>query len=604
MPIVCLIIIIIAQLCYTSYVFVNEKEGVHSDEAWSYGLANSYYQPHLYLKPGVFIDDATNEDGDNFNEWTGGDVYKNYLTVQKGERFSYKSVYSNQSLDHHPPFYYMLLHTISSFFPDTFSWYFAYFLSCVSLVLTQVFLFKLLRLIVKSDWLALGGNLLYGFGVGALDTFVFLRQYTVLTALCVMFTYFNVKLYKSENLNLKGSLPGIVICAFLGFFTQYTFIAYAGIFTACMCIYMLCRKKFKKMFIYGGSILGSLLLFAALYPAGVKQIFGYSLFDQTIIPSENQFKPFISYVTSTNFGFRVSFYANSTPKIVAMIFIVIALLCVPLVFLFRKEIWFIKFKGWLKVQFKRFLQALKKFDFALLFMLVSGLALLKVMANTTDVVTMGRQAMRYIFISFPIFCAVVYSMIVYILSWLPKVKNYKGVISLVLVIAIVAKTNYSEDCIFLNQQPNGYKDLTETLSQKNCVLIEENSANWRIICFTPYFYKTDNVFNTTKSEFENQVDNINSLGEDVDYVILSSSKIKSDLSGFDYEFSDAAKKRSKKFNENNTEIVESGAESVDANWDTLDDYYEKLSVINGGCEPEVEFVANIQGGNYFVIKLD
>lgn len=114
-PYMLLILLIAVQLIYTSFCFVTKKQGCHSDEIWSYGLANSYYQPFIYMKDGVFIDDMTVDDVINYNEWESGEVFKDYITVQPGERFAYGSVYHNQTLDHHPPLYYMLLHTVCSF---------------------------------------------------------------------------------------------------------------------------------------------------------------------------------------------------------------------------------------------------------------------------------------------------------------------------------------------------------------------------------------------------------------------------------------------------------------------------------------------------------
>ena len=118
-----LAVIIILQLCYAVFVFTTQKQGYHSDELWCYGLANSYYKPFVYLEDGIYQDDYEGgyEGSDITHKWISGDVMKKYITVQKDQRFSYDSVYHNQILDHHPPLYYFILHTICSFFPDKFS---------------------------------------------------------------------------------------------------------------------------------------------------------------------------------------------------------------------------------------------------------------------------------------------------------------------------------------------------------------------------------------------------------------------------------------------------------------------------------------------------
>ena len=88
--------------------FTVKKTGENADEVRSYGLANSYYQPY------IFMDDDLKTI--NFGKWMDGQVLRNYITVQEGERFSYDSVISNMKKDMHPSLYFMVLHTICSFF--------------------------------------------------------------------------------------------------------------------------------------------------------------------------------------------------------------------------------------------------------------------------------------------------------------------------------------------------------------------------------------------------------------------------------------------------------------------------------------------------------
>ena len=102
-----LIIIIIIQIC-TLVHYGRMKKGYYVDEVWSYGLANSYYHPHVYWN-------------DALSEWVSGDYFKEYLEVSEAERFKYGSVIFNQKNDVHPPLFYAILHTICSFFPNTFS---------------------------------------------------------------------------------------------------------------------------------------------------------------------------------------------------------------------------------------------------------------------------------------------------------------------------------------------------------------------------------------------------------------------------------------------------------------------------------------------------
>ena len=96
---------------WIGYLF-SQKDGLHVDEIWSYGFSNSTHGGYFYTynigEPTRLVD-----------HWSSKEDIKKYLTVQKGERFNYANTYKNFQNDVHPPLYFFLLHTVSSFFPDT-----------------------------------------------------------------------------------------------------------------------------------------------------------------------------------------------------------------------------------------------------------------------------------------------------------------------------------------------------------------------------------------------------------------------------------------------------------------------------------------------------
>lgn len=518
-----LIIIILLQLCWTTYVYVFQKQGCHSDEIWSYGLSNSYYQPFIYMKDGVFIDDCTSDDIININKWTTGKIYNDYITVQKGERFAYASVYHNQSLDHHPPLYYTLLHTVCSLFPDTFSFYFAFFLNCIFLIVTQIFLFKLLKLLTKSETAALIGCTLYGFGSGALSTFIFLRQYSLLTMFGVMYTYYNAALFKSEGFNLKKYLPAIIITTFCAFMTHYTGIAYIGVFTACFCIYLLCKRKIKKMFIYGGATASTLLLYIAVYPAAVKQIFSYSTYEKTTMTYSMQLKTMFSYITQYNFGFAISKYKSSFLSIVTAVIVCTIILLIPLCYLFRKEKWFIDFRKKMVMALKKIPRFFSDLNYIPVFTTASITALLVIMANTTDIYMMGEYSMRYIFMSFPLACSVMVTVVYFIIIHLPHIKKSGNIICCIIAAAVTLNVNINEPCKFLFKHYNVDKSANTMFENKNClVVLPDKSLAWTITCYSWYFAKANNIWFTTSDTFEDYIDEINTSEVTLDYVITTS----------------------------------------------------------------------------------
>lgn len=608
-PYLLLILLIAVQLIYTSFCFVTKKQGCHSDEIWSYGLANSYYQPFIYMKDGVFIDNMTVDDVINYNEWESGEVFKDYITVQPGERFAYGSVYHNQTLDHHPPLYYMLLHTVCSFFPNSFSLYYSFFLNCIFLIVTQVFLYKLSKLILKSEYAALLPCILYGAGTGALSTFVFLRQYSLLTALGVMYSYFSAKLYLSENFDLKKHLTPVLITSFLMFMTHYNGIAYVGIFTACMCVYLLCKKKIKKLFIYGGSQLAALGLFFAVYPAGWKQIMGSGCYGEKAFSFSEQMRIFLNYVSKYNLGFFVSLYKSSAYSYVIAIIILLFGLLIPLSFLFRKEPWFIKirthFISILKTCFTKTIVRIKKADFIPVFIFISSIAVIIAANKTVDITEMKVYSMRYIFITFPLFVVIAVSLVYFIIKKIPRINKNSFIFTLVVVICAVIRVNSISECEFYFQSSNGKCDIANLVSNKNCLVVSniDEKQVWRITHFTRYIYDAKNVFHTSSAVLSSNMQKINSLDEKVDYIFIISTSC--DIP--EEKKNEYLKSLSNQnYNKNNSEENDSSSIVVDKNVskkikskyiDCTQDVEELL-----GNDYRIVCTININGGEYFLLE--
>ena len=95
-----LFLCVLGIIIILNLIWCVKKSDMFIDEIYTYGLSNSYYTP--------FIKDAT-ENGTLINARLTREDFMNYLTVNKGEQFSFASVYYNQTQDAHPPLYYMFL---------------------------------------------------------------------------------------------------------------------------------------------------------------------------------------------------------------------------------------------------------------------------------------------------------------------------------------------------------------------------------------------------------------------------------------------------------------------------------------------------------------
>ena len=151
-----LAVIIILQILNVTYYFAFKKEGFHSDEMWSYGFANSFFEPYMY----------SNVDGSPaMGVWRDGTDFEEYISIQPGERFRFDSVWYNEVPDMHPPLYPAILHLICSFFPNVFSKYFAYLINIIAMAVGQVYLYRTASRLCKSDFLGVITCVFWGFSM-------------------------------------------------------------------------------------------------------------------------------------------------------------------------------------------------------------------------------------------------------------------------------------------------------------------------------------------------------------------------------------------------------------------------------------------------------
>ena len=607
-----LAVMIIIQLIYSCYVFAYEKQGTHSDEIWSYGLSNSYYRPFIYLPDGIYQDeyDGGYEGSDITNKWIDGKVMNDYVTVQEDERFAYDSVYHNQVLDHHPPLYYAILHTICSFFPGKFSLWYAFSINLVSMVFIQIFLFKLTKLYTDKDTLALTVCLLYGAGTGALSTVLFLRQYCFMTMLITMYYYFSAKLFKSfdkeKGFDLKKYAPPMAATAFLLFFTNYTMAIICGIFTAVVCLYMLARKKVKQMFIYGLSMTAALGAFCAAYPYVIKHVFLYKNMGNGK-EYEGTYRTRLIHVLDLLFkhtvGKEFSIYKSATIYYVIAVLAVLTVICVPLCFLFRKEVWFRKFAGgtaaWIKGLPKKIPADIKTIDGTFIAFLVANIAFVLMLPEISDIKEMGQAGVRYLFVVMPLVCLTVVGVVYAVLRDIPK--RVGEIAVLIMAAALICVININEQAPYLYKHTSSYTDLAEDTAGRNVLLLASNGTGniWYTQCFPAYLRKAEGIFITyvmDKESFGRNTD-----GRQVDMVIAPVEAFSKNG-----EWYKKIIDNDRNFFEENTDLWKTSAGSV------VEDKYREdmifaddhLEDITDTDKAEVLYSINIQNQYYAVIQLN
>ena len=518
-----LAVIIIGQLIYTVYCFNYKKDGFNIDEPWSYGLANSYYKPFLFVREGVPLSDAKYSDLEGFNEWLDGSVFKNYITVQPGERFAYGSVFSNQMLDFHPPFFYMILHTICSFFPNQFSFMYGFVINCVCLVLTTLFLFKVSALMTEDGVKALVPTALYAASTGALSTFLFIRQYSVITALMMMTIYYTASFFyrmrREGECRLTAVIP-IAVTSFLAFFTHYCGIMFLGILTAVICLWLLFHKKIKAMFVYGGSVLAALGLFLAIFPAALRHIFfvgGSAELDpdslgvqsDLVLPYRNNFRLCLSYTLRYSVGLKVTVMDTNTSNYVFAAVFCIVLICVPLCFLFRREKWFAAIKAKVGGAGAAVLNSVRHADAMFIGMALGVMVSVLIISRQSDFYAEPQTTARYVFPFFPIVCAAVVFFIYKVIRLIPHAERFTFGIAAVMAAAALVRMHIMWPCKFFFSEAGNEAEVRKSLAGKNClVILYENALASPITCFPTYLENADKAYFTQPENLDKQLDEI------------------------------------------------------------------------------------------------
>ncbi|MBO5038092.1 MAG: hypothetical protein J6C85_01350 [Alphaproteobacteria bacterium] len=265
-------LILLLNLSVVLHVFQG-KQAFHSDEQWSYAHANSSKGAFLDVEIDSYLKVNDNIRQRLFDHYINSSVLHNYLTVQQGERFTYRHIYENLKKDVHPPLYFLILHTVCSFFPDRFDKWYAGSINIVLFILCYIALFKLSKLILNDSRLAICSVALWGFSEIGLDTVVFLRMYILQTLLSICLMYEAIKIVKENKVSGK-QLFLTFLYSFLGIFTQYNSIFFSFFVALIVCLIMLKRKNYRLMFWFGGFMALSVIMLFIVFPPASDVLLG------------------------------------------------------------------------------------------------------------------------------------------------------------------------------------------------------------------------------------------------------------------------------------------------------------------------------------------
>lgn len=515
---VCIQLIII--ICYFQFW----KEGYHSDEMWSYGYANSYNVKDIYQ-------DAQGNQT-NINEWCDAQVLKDYIVVNEGEQFQYVSIYNNQIKDLSPPFHSMVLHTICSFFPGQYSRWFSFSINIVSFIIAMIFLFKTAKLL-KNDMFALCCCALYGFSLGARDTYVYLRMYAMCTALIMVILYNILRYlqkYKENHKLLQSNLIAIGIASLIGFLTHYYVVSFMGILTFFICAVSLLKREYKLTFGFGFFMLAIFILSVIIFPSmfqvtesKVSTEAAYTDYNFTI-----RFLILSHYIMKKLFNISVSMYASSVIPITLGILVFLLIVCIPLFYLLRDTAGMKKLVKYNKIVFLhprrtcRYLMRRTNWFYMILLATIAGQMV--VVGETSYVYGMGEAVDRYLFYVFPIVAIVGMALIYQVSLILFKKKKWSQIILLIACIVLVGVNCYNcavhDVYAFKRHGEVKFEDIVEN---KNCIYIPTSA--WVLTTMVPTLMYADMFAQVNYDEYEN-VKALYEEKKDGDVIVILDSSLK------------------------------------------------------------------------------
>ena len=123
-------------------------------------------------------------------------------------------VYHNQIVDGvHPPFYYSLVNTVCSLFPNAFNKWIGFIVNLVMMAAALTLLFRVGKRVTDNNLYALiavGG---YALSIACITTTIYLRMYATLTFFVLAFLSVTLRIYDRKNEVKITESPTCCLCS-------------------------------------------------------------------------------------------------------------------------------------------------------------------------------------------------------------------------------------------------------------------------------------------------------------------------------------------------------------------------------------------------------
>lgn len=242
---------------------LSQKSNLHIDELLSYGLSNSFDSNAIAVDWGISYDSDAIER-----------MFSNYLSADSNATFNYEGVWKNQAGDVHPPLYYAILHTISSFFPGNYSVWFSGSINIIFALLTLYVLRKLAGIMFQTPIMRDLASVMFVFSAAILSATSFLRMYIIAVFFTTLITYFFVKM--ADEQWIWRHYFFLFATSVLSALTHYYCVVYLVFICAVYGVWLLKKKTWKHLAAFVGTMALSGVSSIAIFPAMLEHVFsGY-----------------------------------------------------------------------------------------------------------------------------------------------------------------------------------------------------------------------------------------------------------------------------------------------------------------------------------------
>lgn len=497
---VCIIlfIMITLQVLFITNGYIHKKD-YHSDEVWSFGLANSFYKPYIYM-----TEDET--ETTNIAEWLSGDVIRDYVSVNDEDKFSYGSVIYNMGEDQHPPLYFMIIHTISSILPGTYSLWYGYVLNVIFFIIGQIYIYRLTKDITESKLMGICACLLWGFSVGAMSITIFIRHYAISVMFIIMSCYYHNRLLKYQEFD-NGNLIKLSLITLLGCMSNHYFTICQFVIDAYVCVCILIMKKYKVLIKYMISQIGMVAIYVGLiFPEVFNQIFMRSAYSTSMKKANYDYQVFccINYMMNELFGIVTPIYGTMFWVYFDVLIMILALIAVPVVIIFRNETWLHNIIKGLMYSIRKWVYVLrdkiKKIPLIIPMMYITGIINIFIVAYMVSVPLMSDFTDRYLFLAYPLIQIAILTTLYLFIKLLVRRKHLARVAYVLIAVSALLciwsnwfiKSPYLFTSTVIDDEYLSNKQVDDIIKGSDCLI--GYSEIWCLTMAPEYAYDVNNFY--------------------------------------------------------------------------------------------------------------